>query len=92
MKSENTAVNVLSNNNTKNTKNAKNTKNTKNNKNNKNEPFKHIYKKRKKLAGNITIKRVVRRLFNPNKHIKTLPIPTIINDYNYRINGVNRAN
>ena len=95
LKSENTIVNVLSDKNTKNAKNAKNTKNAKNDKNdenNKNEPLKHIYKKRKKPAGNITIKRVARRLFSPNKHIKTLPVPAIIDDYNYRINGINRAN
>ena len=76
-KSENTAVNALFNNNTKNAKNAKNTKN------NENKPFKYIYIKEKKLAGNITIKRVVRRLFGLNKHIKTLLVPIIINNYNY---------
>ena len=75
-----------------NAKNAKNTKNAKNNKNNKNKPLKHIYKKKKKLAGNTTTKRIARRLFSPNKHIKTLLIPAVIDDYNYRINNVNRVN
>ena len=79
-------VNVLFNNNFKNAKNAKNAKN------NKNEPLKHIYKKKKKLVSNIIIKRVVRRLFSLNKYIKTLPVLAVIDDYNYRINGINQAN
>ena len=91
-KSKNTAANALSNNNAKNTENAKNAENAENDENNENEPLKHIYKKRKKPAGNTTTKRVARRLFSPNKHTKTLPIPIIINNYNYRINGVNRVN
>ena len=82
-------ANALSDNNAK---NAKNTENAENNKNNKNEPFKYIYKIKKKPASNTITKRVVRRLFGPNKYIKTLPIPVMINDYNYRINGVNWVN
>ena len=77
LKSENTAVNMLSN---------------KNAKNDKNEPLKYIYKKRKKPAGNIIIKKIVRRLFGPDKYIKTLKVPVIINNYNHRINNVNQVN
>ena len=92
MLSNKNAKNAKNAKNTENTKNAKNAKNDENNENNENEPLKYIYKKRKKPASNTTVKRVVRRLFGPNKHIKTLPILAIINDYNYQINGINRAN
>ena len=50
LKSENTTVNILSDNNAKNTKNAENAKNAENNENNKNEPLKHIYIKKKKAS------------------------------------------
>ena len=55
-------------------------------------PLNHIYKKKKKLVGNITTKRVARRLFSLNKYIKTLLVPTIIDNYNYRINGIDQTN
>ena len=71
------SLHVLSDKNTENAKNAKNAEN------NENKLLKYIYKKRKRLVSNITVKRVVRRLFSPNKYIKTLKVFVIINDYNY---------